>query len=113
MKSAHHEAAENFKHETVFEELLHSNLPPEELSLSRLQQEALTMVSAGISTTQFTMSVACFHVLDNPSIYRQLCQELMKAFPDPTMQPTWLELEKLPYLTAVIQEGKTYILCRK
>lgn len=51
-----------------------------------------------------TMVVACFHVLSNPGIHRRLRQELMDAFPDPTMEPTLPELEQLPYLTAVIQE---------
>ena len=54
-----------------------------------------------------TMTILCFHVLNNPSIYRQLCEELMSAFPDPNKQPTLPELEKLPYLTAVVQECKT------
>lgn len=103
------EADENTKHKTVFGEILSSNLPPEELSLSRLQDEAVSIVTAGIATTKTTMSTLCFHVLSNPSIYSQLRQELMNAFPDPTMQSTLPELEKLPYLTAVIQECKTSI----
>ena len=53
------------------------------------------------------MAVSCFHVLNTPSIYKQLYEELMNAFPDPNMQPTLPELEKLPYLTAVVQECKT------
>lgn len=107
-----HEADEDIKHKTVFEEILHSKLPPEELSLSRLHDEAMTIVTAGIVTTHPTLSLACFHVLSNPSIHQQLCQELTKAFPDPTMQSDLLGLEKLPYLTAVIQECKTFIFHR-
>ncbi|MCJ1466754.1 hypothetical protein MMC07_005374 [Pseudocyphellaria aurata] len=104
-KDLEHDADENIKHDTVFKEILKSNLPPEELTLSRLQDEAVIIVTAGIGPTKTTMTIACFHVLNNPAIYGRLCQELTNAFPDPTSQPTLPELEKLPYLTAVIQES--------
>lgn len=105
-KNVKHEAGENIELETVFKEILRSNLPPEELSLSRLHDEAVIIVTAGIVSAKRTLSVACFHVLSNPSIYKQLCQELTNSFPDLAMQPTLPELEKLPYLTAVIHECK-------
>ncbi|MCJ1422484.1 hypothetical protein MMC29_000364, partial [Sticta canariensis] len=104
-KNIQQEADDNIKHEPVFRDILHSGLPPEELSLSRLQDEAGIIVTAAIATTGTTMSIACFHVLSNPSIYQRICQELISAFPDSTMQPTLPELETLPYLTAVIQES--------
>ena len=104
-----YEADKNIQHEPVFRNILHSGLPPEELSLSRLRDEAGIIVIAGIGTTEKTLTIACFHVLNSPSIYRQLCQELTNAFPDLTMQPSLPELEKLPYLTAVIQECKICI----
>lgn len=109
-KDLEREADENFRHDTVFGEILNSNLPPEELTLSRLQDEAVIIITAGIGPTKTTMTIACFHVLNNPSIYQQLYQELVNAFPDPAMQPTLPELEKLPYLAAVIQECKIFIL---
>lgn len=74
-KNGNHRVGENIKYKTVFEEILHSNVPPEELSLSRLHDEALTIVTAGIITTQTTLAIACFHVLNNPSIHQQLCGE--------------------------------------
>lgn len=55
------------------------------------------------------MSISCYHILNNPKFYKQLCEELMTAFHDPTVQPTLPELEKPPYLTAIIQECKTSI----
>lgn len=107
-KNVKHESDDDIKYETVFEEILHSNLPPEELSLSRLHDEALVIITAGIGPARKTMSVACYHVLSNPKIYGQLCQELTNAFPDLATQPTLPELEKLPYLSAVIQECKGF-----
>ncbi|MCJ1462746.1 hypothetical protein MMC07_001349 [Pseudocyphellaria aurata] len=104
-KNIEHEGYRNANQKTVFEEILHADLPPAELSLSRLQDEAVIIVMAGINTTKTTMCIACFHTLSNPSIYQRLRQELTNAFPDPTMRPSLPELEKLPYLTAVIQES--------
>lgn len=108
-KDLEHEGDEKVKHETVFGEILQSNLPPEELTPSRLHDEAVIIVTAGITPVKMTMCVACFHVLDNPSVYGRLYQELLTAFPNSTMQPTLPELEKLPYLTAVIQECKIFL----
>ena len=105
-----YEADKNVQHKPVFGDMLHSGLPPEELSLSRLRDEASLIIVAGTGTTEKTMSLACFHVLNSPSIYRRLCQELTNAFPDLNMQPTLPESERLPYLTAVIQECKISIL---
>ncbi|MCJ1462720.1 hypothetical protein MMC07_001323 [Pseudocyphellaria aurata] len=104
-ENAGQQVDESKKHKAVFEEVLHYDLPPEELSVSRLQDEALIVVTAGIGTSKTTMCIACYHVLSNPNVYQLLCRELKNAFPDPAMQPTLPELEKLPYLSAVIQEA--------
>ena len=48
-----------------------------------------------------------FHVLDNPDILCRLREELIDAIPDPANLPRLSEPGKLPYLTAVIQEGGT------
>jgi cytochrome P450 len=41
----------------------------------------------------------------NPEVYDNLHQELVEAFPDPTVYPDASQLRKLPYLTAVLKEG--------
>ena len=94
-------------HKTVLSSLLASDLPPEELSVTRLRHEAEGLVGAGIDTTKSALSLASFHILDNPEILRRLREELMNAIPDPRNPPPLAELERLPYLTAVIQEGDT------
>jgi cytochrome P450 len=99
------EAHKSVSHQTVLSNLLASNLPPQELSVTRLQQEAVGIVGAAIETTKSTLTVASFHILDNPVIFRRLRQELEEVFADPTKPPTLAELERLPYLTAVIEEG--------
>ncbi|KAE8370766.1 cytochrome P450 [Aspergillus caelatus] len=88
----------------VFNALLDSDLPPEELTLTRLQQEAITVIGAGFDTTRYALSVAGFHIINTPSIYQRLREELKSAIPDPNNMPSLTDLEQLPYLTACIQE---------
>ncbi len=52
-----------------------------------------------------SLSAITFEILANPDKLRKLKHELAAALPDPNAVPTSTELEKLPYLTAVIQEG--------
>lgn len=89
----------------MFTDILGSNLPPQEKTVTRLQQEAAGVVGAAIETSKTTLTIASFHILHNPEIRRRLITELREAsFHDPE-KPTWLELEQLPYLTAVIKEA--------
>jgi len=89
----------------LFGQLLDSDLPAEELSDVRLHSEAVSLVGAGIETTKGALTVMCFHVLDQPRILKRLQKELIDAIPDPAVIPPLHELEKLPYLKAVIDEG--------
>jgi cytochrome P450 len=93
-------------HPTVFHELLQSNLPPEDLTLSRLQNEAMSLVGAGDHTTKWAFTVGSFFIIENPEVFAQLRTELEAAIPDPAHIIPWTELEKLPYLTAVVSEGQ-------
>lgn len=53
---------------TVFTALLESDLPPEKLSPTRLQHEAISLIGAGIETTKRALSVASFHIVSNPAV---------------------------------------------
>ncbi|KAI1372942.1 cytochrome P450 [Hypoxylon crocopeplum] len=97
--------ARESSHPTIFHDILSSNQPPEELSLQRLQNEAMTIVGAGVETTNRALSVACYHVLANPGIEQRLRAELQDAIPEPNEIPHWTELEKLEYLNAIVAEG--------
>ena len=90
---------------TVFSQLLQSELPPEELSQDRLQNEAVSIVGAGFETTRWALTVAFFHILANPAIYQKLRQELIDAIPNPDRILSWPELQALPYLSACIEES--------
>ncbi|KAJ0416599.1 hypothetical protein BJY00DRAFT_316716 [Aspergillus carlsbadensis] len=93
---------------TVFDTLLVGDLPPAEKTVTRLKGEGQTLIGAGTLTTGNALKTIVFHVLDNPNILHNLRAELDTALsttdpltmPDPTTQ-----LERLPYLTACINEG--------
>ena len=51
------------------------------------------------------MSNITFQLLANPDKLRKLKDELAAAIPDANAVPMSVELERLPYLSAVIQEG--------
>ncbi|KAJ5174167.1 Cytochrome P450 [Penicillium canariense] len=95
----------SYKNATVFEVLLASSLPPEELTQTRLQHEAVSIVGAGFDTTREMLATIAYHVLANPETYRKLRDELHTAIPDPSQILTWAELQQLPYLSAWIEEG--------
>ena len=94
-------------HDTVFSALLESSLPQEELSVTRLQHEAISITGAGIETTMRALSLASFHIIANPPIFQRLREELTTAIPDPENTPSWDELGRLPYLSACIDEGNS------
>ncbi|OTA56421.1 cytochrome P450 [Hypoxylon sp. EC38] len=91
--------------QTVFGELLKSDLPPQEKSLGRLTGEASAVLSGGTETTSWTLSILTYYLLTQPRIFTKLTDELRAAVPDPQNLPPWTSLEQLPYLSAVIQES--------
>ena len=52
-----------------------------------------------------TLSNLTFHLLANPPIFKKLREELTAALPSINAHPTSTQLEQLPYLSAIIQEG--------
>lgn len=91
---------------TIFYELFTNEaLPPEERTPRRLEAEGVSLVAAGSMTVAHTLSTIAFYLLADPKLLERLQDELASAIPDSHFRPTWAQLEKLPYLKAVIQEG--------
>lgn len=78
-----------------------SGLPEEDLSLDRLTKEAQILLGAGSVSTARTLHFITFYLLSNPHMRKRLEQELK----DTGERATWSQLEKLPYLQALIKEG--------
>ncbi|KAI1620452.1 putative cytochrome P450 [Exophiala viscosa] len=90
---------------TIFQALLDSDLPDQEKSADRLQDEGQTLVGAGSETTAKSLSVITFYLLDDKQKLAKLRAELKTVMPTPTSDVSLTALEQLPYLTAVINEG--------
>lgn len=83
-----------------------SSLPPEEKTLVRLKNEGIIFVLAGMETSAKTLAVTFYHILANPDVQKRLQEELRAVIPSSSSSiPPISALEKLPYLTAVINEG--------
>ena len=81
-------------------------MPESELSDERLAKEAQVLMGAGTASTARTIGYICYYILAKPHIYSRLQGELkivMAAYPQQV--PSLAELEKLPYLQALIKEG--------
>jgi cytochrome P450 len=90
---------------TIFHELLSGDLPPAEKSLDRLVDEGINMVAAGTLTTAHFLKTTSYHLLANPALLAKLKSELITAIPNPEELPSLRDVEAMPYLHAVIQEG--------
>lgn len=94
--------------QTIFTTLLNGENKPDGYRIPttwQLKDEAYSVLVAAADTTGNAMTVAAFNVLNNPAIYAKLAAELETRFPSPTERLPFVDLEKLPYLTAVIKEG--------
>ncbi|KAL2794563.1 cytochrome P450 [Aspergillus keveii] len=87
--------------ETLFDNVLSSNLPPQEKSEARLAQDMQVFVSAGAETTAKAISYILFYLHNEPELLKKLKAELEPLGNDPKL----IELEQLPYLTGVMLEG--------
>ncbi|CAF9935909.1 MAG: hypothetical protein ALECFALPRED_006634 [Alectoria fallacina] len=93
-------------HPTVFHSLRDDDdLPLSEKSLPRLVMEAKSLVGAGTLTSAHMLSMTTYHVLMNPPILSKLMAELEEAIPDVSIPCSLQNLEQIPYLGAVINEG--------
>ena len=105
-KEDEEEKATALNQSTIFHSLRDEpELPAKEKSPARLSREAQSLIGAGTFTSAHMLATTTYHVLSNTHIFEKLLAELERAFPDPSVSPRYVELEKLPYLSAVIIEG--------
>ncbi|KAL4746505.1 hypothetical protein BDW72DRAFT_210385 [Aspergillus terricola var. indicus] len=87
---------------SMFAALLDATLPEAEKTDWRLGGEGFAMIAAGTETTAWTLTVTTFYLLSQPDTLNRLRSELQDA---DALNLSWVALERLPYLTAVIHEG--------
>jgi cytochrome P450 len=95
-------------HRTIYHELL--NPPPNRGKSVKnkrdLIDEAQVLIFGGVDTFGNATMLGIHHLLENPSMVQRLKAELLSIWPDlKSPPPRFEDLEKLPYLTAVIKES--------
>lgn len=99
--------------DTMIQSILKSRqLPPPEKEFDRIHNEVDAVTSAGIETVGQTLRLTCFHIYDNPKILQHLRDELtdLSRYLGPNAasaegKASLSQLERLPYLSAVVKEG--------
>ena len=98
-------------HVSLFHHIVESEMPESELSIDRLSKEAQVLLAAGSITTARVLNFICYYIISNGEIKKTLQNELRDAMSGyPEKVPSWADLEKLPYLQALIKEGLRYFL---
>lgn len=91
---------------SLFHHIFNSEMPTSELSTERLTREAQVILGAGSLTTTRTLSSITYYTLANKhfrSTLREELRDVMAQYPE--KKPSWADLQKLPYLQAIIKEG--------
>ncbi|KAA8651059.1 uncharacterized protein ATNIH1004_003752 [Aspergillus tanneri] len=88
-------------HALISLEELDTSIP----SHASLLEAAVSMVIVRTDTTAATLALGTYQVLCKPDIYTKLKEKLLNAWPDFEQRPRAADLERLPYLTAVIKEA--------
>jgi cytochrome P450 len=90
--------------QTIFHGLLESTIPESERSPARLAEEAHVLLAAGTDTIANVLTAITYQLLANPHILGKLRAELQDTIREDSL-PTFSQIENLPYLSAIIQEG--------
>lgn len=91
--------------QTIFHEILRSDISVEEKSTPRLVDEAMVLAIAGADTTASTLVALTYHVLSSSSIFTRLRKELESVMTSPDQPPDPKALDGLPFLNALIEES--------
>ncbi|CAG8955073.1 hypothetical protein HYFRA_00007087 [Hymenoscyphus fraxineus] len=90
---------------TLFHELLKSDLPAQDKSVNYLWQEGQNVIGAGADTVALALSTTTYYLLANPEKANKLRKELATAQIGRETPLSLVELQQLPYLNGVINEG--------
>jgi len=98
---------DNAPHRIIYSELLDPEANKGHPAPTPLQlwHEAQVLFSAGSHTVGTTLMIGTYHLLHNPEVKQRLVDELFSAWPVLDQPPSYEEIEKLPFLTAVVKEA--------
>lgn len=90
---------------SIFRHIVSSDMPESERSVERLSREAMVLFVAGTATTARITWFISYFILRDSHMMERLGNEVRHIMADyPKSPPRWSELEKLPYLQAIIKE---------
>jgi len=96
-------------HPIIYHSLLDSKAPngasTSNLEFNDLNEEAFILVFAGTDTASAAITTGVIHAIENKCVYKTLKEELTTAWPNLDEKPAYQQLEKLPYLAAVVKES--------
>lgn len=78
--------------------LANPDVPLLEKSHSLLEDDAIFLMLAGTDAPSQTIAMTMFHILNNPTTYQRLKEELFAAIPDVTATLSLDRLEQIPFL---------------
>ncbi|CAG7965129.1 unnamed protein product [Penicillium salamii] len=90
---------------TIYEAMTDKSVPAAERTVERLRDDGLIMLAAGTETTARVLTMGAFYIYRDEGILQSLREELIGAMPTIDTKLTWTQLEKLPYLSAVVKES--------
>ncbi|GAW11396.1 hypothetical protein ANO14919_007400 [Xylariales sp. No.14919] len=108
VEQAQRESAETRVHEkpTLFRHIMNSDMPASEQSVERLTNEAMVIFGGATGTIPHALALISYYILSNQQIRERLGEELAPLMSDyPDNPPKSTDLEKLPYLQAIMKEG--------
>lgn len=83
---------------TLIDTLAAPSMPEHMRSAHRLMNEGFALVIGGTETTARSLALGAWHLFTREDIRNKLREELKQVMPTPDSQPTWNDLEKLPYM---------------
>lgn len=98
--------SERRRKDTIFAQILSTDLPEFEKSDQRLIDEGVLIATAGSETTAWAITITTYHLMNSPTVLKRMRDELSTVTvpPGDTVAP-WTSLEQLPYTTAIVKEG--------
>lgn len=91
--------------QTIFHEIVRSNISNSEKETQRLADEAVVLLIAGSETTASTLAAITYVLLADRHLLARLRTELEQVMPSPHELPVAAKLDGLPFLNALIQEA--------
>ncbi|KAJ0414237.1 cytochrome P450 [Aspergillus carlsbadensis] len=103
LKNAH--ASNGGKGDNLINSLAATTMPQHMRSPERLMNEGFALIIGGTETTARTLAVGAWHIYAREDIREKLRAELKTVMPSPESRPRWNELERLSYLSGVVNES--------